>query len=306
MKKIVPTWLPHFLLLTVALWLLTVPPLTPGTAHAQEHHEQDEIFTRVQVSDRVWALYGRGGNIGIIETDEGVIVIDTQFRDIAPGAIEQIRQVTDQPIRYIINTHLHGDHVDGNPVFQEYGDVVAHQNTYDHLMKSWEGEDPPKRGDGLPQLTFDKEMRFYLGGLEIQTFHMTNGHTNSDVVVWIPEENVMHTGDLLFNEIIPYVLPQHGAHTGEWMQFIAGILPMLNDETTVIPGHGKVTDSKALGIMSDYFRTIRQAVADALKSGKSKEEILGMTFPDEFFASWDGQERVQMTLETAYSELADK
>ena len=295
-------------LLSTVLLLMGVQP--GGWAHEHphhlaepswQHHQQDSIFTRVQVSDRVWLLYGRGGNVGIVVTDDGVLVIDTQFRNIAPGIVRQIRAITDKPIRYVLNTHVHGDHVGGNPVFQQFSDVIAHQNTFERMLEDWRGEGLPKRGDGLPQITFQKELRFYYGGVRLEAFHLGRGHTDTDVVIYLPDEDVVHMGDLLFNDIVPYVDKKRGAHTGGWVRFLRAVYARIRPTTKVIPGHGKLTDREALRKMIGYFQDMRKAVEKAHVAGKSREEILSLKLDK--YAGWSGQKRLGMTLGAIYTEL---
>lgn len=297
--------------------LLLIPVLLPSDICAQMARTRRDIvkgpeaslvqevtLRPVQVSDRVWALFGRGGNIGVVITDGGVVVIDTQYESVAPAIVEQIRALTDQPIRYIVNTHLHGDHVGGNAVLQRYGVVVAHKNTYDRMLAGWEGTGMPGREDGLPQLTFQDELRLYLGGVEIQLFHLGRGHTDTDVVVWIPSENVVHVGDLFFNKMAPYVDMPNGAHTGLWISFIDGVIQRINPDTRVIPGHGELSDVDGLRGMGRFLQAVRSAVQKAHAEGKSREEILSLTLSDlgEEFADWNGR-RLSMALSAAYAEI---
>jgi len=289
-------------LLLCSVFLLTIVPLIGTSLHAQE--TETPSMQRTQLSDRVWMLTGRGGNVGVVVTDEGVIVIDDQFENMAPLIVEQVRAVTDQPIRYVINTHVHGDHVGGNGVLQEYADVIAHHNTYGRMLRGWEGEGQPRKGDGLPEITFDSEMNFHLGGVEIELFHIDRGHTDTDVAVWIASENVVHMGDLFFNGMAPYVDKANGAYLPGWSAFIGTVLQRIGPNTQVIPGHGELSDVAGLRDMGRYVRGVRQVVAQALEEGKSKDEILALPISSlgEDFAGWDDR-RFSMSLEAAYSEL---
>ncbi len=289
-------------LLLCSVFLLTIVPLIGTSLHAQE--TEAPSMQRTQLSDRVWMLTGRGGNVGVVVTDEGVIVIDDQFENMAPLIVEQVRAVTDQPIRYVVNTHVHGDHVGGNGVLQEYADVIAHHNTYGRLLQGWDGEGQPRKGDGLPQITFDSEMSFHLGGVEIELFHIDRGHTDTDVAVWIASENVVHMGDLFFNGMAPYVDKANGAYLPGWSAFIGTVLQRIGPNTQVIPGHGELSDVAGLRNMGRYVRGVRQIVAQALEEGKDKDEILALPISSlgEDFASWDDS-RFSMSLAAAYSEL---
>lgn len=162
----------------------------------------------------------------------------------------------------------------------------------------------PGRGDGLPQLTFQDELRLYLGGVEIQLFHLGRGHTDTDVVVWIPSENVVHVGDLFFNKMAPYVDMPNGAHTGLWISFIDGVIQRINPDTRVIPGHGELSDVDGLRGMGRFLQAVRSAVQKAHAEGKSRQDILSLTLSDlgEEFADWNGR-RLSMALSAAYAEI---
>ena len=293
---------PRGALLLCSFILMTMLSLIGSSLRAQD--AEAPSMQRTQLSDRVWMLTGRGGNIGVVVTDEGTIVIDDQFENMAPLILEQVRAITDQPIRYVINTHVHGDHVGGNGVLQEYADVIAHHNTYGRLLQGWEGDGTPRKGDGLPQITFDSEMDFHLGGVEIELFHIDRGHTDTDVAVWIASENVVHMGDLFFNGMAPYVDKGNGAYLPGWSEFIGTVLQRVGPDAKVIPGHGELSDVAGLRTMGRYVRGVRQVVAQALEEEKSKDEILALPISSlgEDFASWDDQ-RFSMSLEAAYSEL---
>ncbi len=289
-------------LLLCSVLLLAIVPLAGTSLHAQE--TETPSMQRTQVSDRVWMLTGRGGNVGVVVTDEGAIVIDDQFENMAPLIVEQVRAITDQPLRYVINTHVHGDHVGGNGVLQEYADVIAHHNTYGRMLQGWEGEGTPRKGDGLPQMTFDSEMNFHLGGVEIELFHVDRGHTDTDVAVWIASEGVVHMGDLFFNGLAPYVDKGNGAYLPGWSAFIGTVLQRVGRDAQVIPGHGELSDWDGLRTMGLYVRSVREVVAEALRLGMSKDDILALpisSLGDEF-EGWDDR-RFPMSLEAAYSEL---
>jgi len=269
-----------------------------------DFQEQEITIQKVQVSERVWMFLGRGGNVGVIITDDGVVLIDTQYESVAPVIVEQIRVLTDQPIRYIINTHLHGDHVGGNAYMQQFGIVIAHKNTYERMLAGWEGTGMPTRGDGFPQMTFQDELRLNIGGVEIQLFNLGRGHTDTDVVVWIPGENVVHVGDLFFNGMTPYVDVGNGAHTGMWISVIEGVIQRIKPDTRVIPGHGELSDVEGFRLMRDYLQAVRDAVRRAHSAGMSREEIISMTLEDigEQFAGWSGR-TLGMALSAAYDEI---
>jgi len=261
-------------------------------------HGQAQTLERQQVSDHVWMLSGRGGNVAVVVTGEGAIVIDTQYSDSAPGIIEQVRAITDQPIRYVINTHVHGDHVGGNEILQAEGDIIAHRNTWERLKASG------ARSGALPRIVFDGEMILRPGEVEIRLIHQERAHTDTDVAIWLPGDNVLITGDLFFNRLTPYVDKGRGSHTAGWIAFINTLLQLGNAETKVVPGHGELSDLNGFRGMARYLQAVRAAVRRAHEEGRSKEEILDLTLADlgEPFDSWEGN-RIGMALSAAYTEL---
>jgi glyoxylase-like metal-dependent hydrolase (beta-lactamase superfamily II) len=172
------------------------------------------------------------------------------------------------------------------------------------MLTRWEGEGTPGRGDGFPQMTFRDELTLSIGGTEIQLYNLGRAHTDTDVVVWIPAEKVVHVGDLFFNRMTPYVDVNNGAHTGKWISVINEIIERVGPEAIVIPGHGELSDVKGFNMMALYLEAVRQAVVAGHEEGKSKDEILSLTLDDlgEEFAGWSGS-RLGMALSAAYAEI---
>ncbi len=137
----------RFLLLILSLLLVASPAAAHSGVAALTSEAQDEsIFTLEKLTDRIWALFGRGGNIGILVTDDGVVLIDSQYKKIAPGVLKQIRSLTDRPVRYLINTHFHADHTGGNPIFNDTAEIIAH-----HTVRSRILEYPLQQVKSLPR-----------------------------------------------------------------------------------------------------------------------------------------------------------
>ncbi|MFC1628999.1 MBL fold metallo-hydrolase [Gemmatimonadota bacterium] len=262
---------------------------------------QSASLERLQVSEMVWMLSGRGGNVAVVVTGDGVIVIDTQYSDSAPAIIEQIREITSLPIRYVINTHVHGDHVGGNAVLQQDADIIAHRNTFERMSAS--GADT----DALPRIVFESGMVLRTGGVEIQLLHQERAHTDTDVAVWLPVENVLISGDLFFNRMTPYVDQERGAFIPGWITFINTLTRLGDTGTKVVPGHGELSDMDGLRGMAHYFEAIQRIVQDAHAAGRSKEEILTLTLEDlgAPFTEWEGG-RLGMALAAAYDELTGR
>ena len=205
----------------------------------------------------------RGGNIGVFLTENYVIMVDDQFETISKLIKAEVTKISDKPIRFLINTHHHSDHTDGNAFFKNLTVLVSHEKAR-QLMK--EGR--------KTEVTYQEAMTLYPDGKEIQVFHLGPGHTSGDSVVYVPDENVVHMGDLLFDGVFPYLDPDGGADTANWIIAIDKVIARVPADVKVIPGHGKVTDINALRRFQKYLRYTRDEVGRALAAGKSEAEAL--------------------------------
>ena len=222
-----------------------------------DHHERkaEDVFRFKPLAGGVYALYGRGGNVGFFVGPEAVVVVDSEYKDIAPGIVQQIRSVTDKPIQYLINTHHHGDHTGGNEVFRQFAVIIAQDNVRKRMLASpaeilqyYPGylEEAKKKGDAediqsletaiawakkvkveeiaAPVVTFDSELRIHAGGETIGIWHTPPAHTDGDSVVYFEKANVLHMGDLFFNGLIPFVDVQHGGSVRGYLAAIDGVI----------------------------------------------------------------------------------
>ncbi|MCK5923047.1 MAG: MBL fold metallo-hydrolase, partial [Methylococcales bacterium] len=182
-----------------------------------------------QVKDGLYSISGSGGNVGIRVTTEGVILIDDKFPQNFAEIQELVSQVSDQPVRYVLNTHHHGDHSGGNIEYINISEIIAHQNARDNMVRG--NQDAP------PRLVFTDQTAVYLGGVEVRAFYMGRGHTNGDAVIYIPDLQTVHGGDLL-HTIAPFIDYANGGSSKGWVSTMNNILSL--DFDTAIPGHGDV------------------------------------------------------------------
>lgn len=319
-------------------------------AHDGARQEDKGPFTLKKLTDDVYVLFGsRGGNIGFAVTNEGVVVVDDQFADLAPGIAEQIKSVTPQPVRFLINTHHHGDHTGGNSYFIKIATIVAHDNVRKHMLAQpretianapsmiddLKGriarleEDAPQSEDlarlrqqlqsvqgnlesarsikvseiPAPNLTFNREVRLYVGGKEIQAFHVKRGHTDGDSIVYFPQDKVVHLGDLFFNKIIPFIDRAHGASTAEWIETIDAVLERVDPATQFIPGHGEVTTAADFRAFKQYFLDLRAAVKKVVEEGKTLEQTLNEVKLPKYQDYGGYAQRFQTNVRVVYEEL---
>jgi len=248
---------------------------------------------------------GGAGNVGFFVGPEAVIVVDSQFKDIASGIVEQIKKVTDKPIKYLLNTHHHGDHVGGNDVFKQFAVIVAHDNVRKRMLASPADiqrdypariEDARKAGNdevvkrlseqlewarkvrieeiSAPILTFDSEFRIHLGGETVHVWHTPPAHTDGDSVVYFEKAKVAHMGDLYFNKRIPVIDIRGGGSVRGYLEAHDKVLARLPADVTLIPGHGEVSDLAGLKAARQYLADILEAAGKAKTAGKSREDFV--------------------------------
>lgn len=225
-----------------------------------------------QVAGNVYCLYGPGGNIGIMKTGEGLLIIDSKYLRIAEKVMAKIIALSPKPIKYLINTHYHGDHTSGNEVVGQNAQIISHANCKTSLIRSLE-QQKQKTGYTAGIKTFDKDMKLKLGDENVTILYLNPAHTSGDTVVVFETSKVIHTGDLFFNGVPPYIDVKDGSDTGNWIK----IIEKLNKEYPdykIIPGHGKVTDMKGYMKFADYLKFLRDEVGKAIKAGKTKEQAM--------------------------------
>ena len=232
---------------------------------------QDDTYTLEQLSPDIYLLQGgRGGNVAFRVGKRGVLIIDDQFAPLAPQIKAAIEKVTDKPIKYLVNTHHHGDHSGGNVFFKQHTEIVAHENVRRNLIEL-RPEDVKIEDLGTPTLTYTQEIRVYLDDSQIHVFHLDRGHTSGDSVIYFPEQKIVHMGDLYFNGRHPFIDVRAGASTKGWIHFLEGVLERVPPDTRFIPGHGPVSGAAGLRTFLDYLKELRAKVGEAIQAEQTRQ-----------------------------------
>jgi cyclase len=266
-----------------------------------------------RLSPRVYAWVGAGGgtNAGVIIGDRGVAVVDALLTPTAGRNLrERIRAVTSLPVRFLVNTHYHGDHTFGNQAFAPEAVVIGHRRAREGLLRlGAEQLDFFRRRQPLlaaefdrvrltpPDLTIDQGCTLHLGGLEVELRYVGPAHTDGDLVVWVPGEGVLFTGDLVFNGWFPTASE---ADIDGWVRALAELGRY--SARIVVPGHGPPGGPEVMATLQEYFETVRAGVAAARARGLSAEEAIAAVGVGGL-GEWQGRDRHAGLVRRLWAEL---
>ncbi len=243
--------------LLLPLW----PLLAAGALSAQE-------LTVTPVTGGIHMINGRGGNIGVCAGDDGLLLIDAKFANLAEPMRAALAGLGEGDPAFLLNTHYHPDHTGGNAVFGAVTAILAHHNVRARLMA---GEDPPP--EALPVLTFEEGVSLHFNGEEIEVVHFPAAHTDGDAVVFFTGSDAVHMGDIMFHGLFPFVDIDAGGSVDGVIAAVEAVLARTGPETRVIPGHGDLAAPDDLRTYLRMIRETRAAVEDGMVAGKTLEEL---------------------------------
>jgi len=274
---------------------------------AAQQPNMDAVQIRVErVAPGVAVLFGRGGNIGLSYGSDGNILIDDQYAPLTERILAAIRTLDPDPIRFVINTHWHGDHTGGNENVGRTGAViVAHDNVRRRMsMEQVVRGDrvAPSPSGALPVVTFSEGVTFHLNGDDIRVVHVEHAHTDGDALVYWTRANVLHMGDTFFNGLLPFIdLDSGGSIDGAIVAVEAG-LALANDGTVIIPGHGPVGHRADLVRYRDMLVSLRDRVRAEMRRHRSLDQIKAERLADGYGPP-DGFISPDSLIETIYRSL---
>ena len=284
---------------------------------------QDQDFSKVQikvtkVSGNIYMLEGAGGNIAASVGDDGIVIVDDQYAPLADKIAAALKNigVTDKPVRFVINTHYHGDHTGGNAPFANQGaTVIAQDNVRKRMQtggKAGNGgsvamDVKPAEKGALPIITFDHDVTVHLNGEDIRALHFPAGHTDGDSIIFFPKANVVHMGDDFVRYGFPFIDVASGGSVQGMIAACEKVIPMLPPDVKVIPGHGQLSN---LDEVRDYIQMLKgttAAVEAALKKGSTLDQMK----KDKVLAAWDKKYASKFItqdvfIETLYNSLTNQ
>lgn len=248
------------------------PPQTP------EERFADVVVTAEALRGGVHVLFGAGGNIGVSAGEDGVFIIDDQFAPLTDRILAAVATISDQPIRFLINTHFHGDHTGGNENLGAMGAIIMAQDNVRIRMSSeqfranLDNAVAASPGGALPVITFSDQASLRLNGDEARIIYVANAHTDGDSLILFREANVIHMGDTYFNGRYPFIDVDMGGSIDGLIAAIEHALTIIDDDTIVIPGHGALSNRSEMTAYLAMLQAVRERVATVVDEGMSLEE----------------------------------
>ncbi len=242
-----------------------------------EAQNKEVKITSQKVADNIYMLQGQGGNIGVFVGDDGVFMIDDQFAPLSKKIIDKIKEITDKPLSYLINTHWHGDHTGGNENMKKEGFlIVSHKNvrkrmSTDQVVRGRKKKASPK--EALSVITFTDDMMFHINNEDVLVSHVHNAHTDGDSHIYFTKSNVIHMGDTYFQGKFPFIDLDNGGSIDGYIASLDKVLMIADNETKIIPGHRSLSNKEELKIYKKMLVTLRDRVQKAIDAGKTLEDV---------------------------------
>lgn len=264
-----------------------------GTGFAQQDFSNVEVQA-TPIRDGLYLLTARGGNIVASVGDDGVFLVDDQYAPLTERILAALTALTDQPVRFVINTHWHGDHVGGNENLARAGAViVAHENvrrrmSTEQFMAAFNTTVPASPAKALPVVTFTGEVTLHLNGDDVRVMHVENAHTDGDSLVHFQHANVLHMGDIYFNGLYPFIDLGSGGGIHGMIAAVERGLELSDDRTVIVPGHGPLSSRAELVAYRDMLAGFRDRIAALKSEGQSLEQVIAARPTAEFDESLGG------------------
>jgi glyoxylase-like metal-dependent hydrolase (beta-lactamase superfamily II) len=285
---------------------LLVVCFTVPRARAQVDFSKVQIKA-TKVAGNVYMLEGAGGNIGVSAGADGILIIDDQFAPLADKISAALKEINPGQLRFVLNTHYHGDHTGSNVVFGKGSVIIAHDNVRARLAVEQTvlgNKIPASPKEALPVITYAQSVSIHFNGEEIRVIHFPAGHTDGDSVMFFHNSNVVHMGDHFFFNAFPFVDLEHGGSVEGLTKNVGDIAARLPADTKIIPGHGPLA---TLDDLKRYHRMLTETTAIIRKemaAGKTLEQLKAAGLPDEWKSWGTGFIKTDRWIETVFNSLS--
>jgi cyclase len=274
-------------------------------------HKQDVTVKTTKVNGNVYMLQGRGGNVGALVGADGILIVDDDYKAVSEKLAAALKELGSANPKYVLNTHWHGDHSQGNEFFGKQSIIVAHENVRKRMSTSqtstvFKSTTPPSPVVAWPVVTYTESLSIHINGEEVKAVHYPNCHTDGDTVVFFTGSNVVHLGDDFFVGRFPFVDLESGGSVQGLINNLGSLIGKIPADAKLIPGHGplaSIDDLKAYHLMLIETAKI---VQDAMKAGKSLDDIKKTGFPEKFKEAGSGFVKPDMWIETIYRSYSNK
>ncbi|MEP7322863.1 MAG: MBL fold metallo-hydrolase [Saprospiraceae bacterium] len=284
--------------------------LTSLMFYAQPNMD-DAVISTIKINDHMHMLQWSGaGNMLLISGKDGNILIDDQFAPLTEKINKSIQAINPGPVKFLFNTHYHGDHSGGNENFGKLGaTIIAHNNvrarlTADQRIINFTQPQKAAPEAAWPVMTFGDGLNVYLNTEDVMIFHVDNAHTDGDALYYFPKSNVLHTGDCFMKDRFPFIDRNSGGSVDGWIAGVSRALTIIDDETVIIPGHGDLANKKDYRNIRDAVMSVRDMVKKKIKEGLDGDQIKALNLAKDFDTTFgNGFIKSDAFVTTIYKEL---
>ena len=278
------------------------------TSLANAAQAVDEKIIPVRITEQIYMIKGEGGNIGFFTGEGGTFLIDDQFAPLTEKIVAAIKSVGGSFPKFLINTHYHGDHTGGNEKLGQGGTLIfSHDNVRERLstgsfIEAFNNKRAAISREGLPVVTFSKDISFHINGDSIHAIHVAHAHTDGDSFIYFKTANVIHAGDFFFNGFYPFIDVNHGGSLKGMIKAVDRVLSLADDKTKIIAGHGPLGDKKQLVEYRQMLETAYERLRKLKAEGKTAQEAVAAKPLADLEATWgDGLFKGDKWIELIYS-----
>lgn len=286
--------------------------VSSGLAHGDNSHfpnQQDVTVKTSKVAGNVYMLQGRGGNIGALIGQEGILIVDDDYKAVSEKLAAALKELGSASPKFVFNTHWHGDHTEGNEFFGKQSIIVAHANVRKRLIDPpviFGRTTAPYAPFALPMITYTASMSIHFNGEEVKAVHYPNGHTDGDTVVFFMGSNVVHLADDFFVGRFPFVDLDSGGSVQGLINNVGSLLSTIPADAKLIPGHGPVATISDLKAYHTMLIESSKIVTDGMKAGKSLDDMKKAGLPEKFKEAGSGFIKTDQWIETVFKSYSKK